>query len=53
VLYRRARQCERERKHRVNVVQVDFFQTGDLVRVVDSLNLAGGALRPKKSVAGR
>jgi hypothetical protein len=51
VLYRRARQCERERKHRVNVVQVDFFQTGDLFRVVDSLNLAGSASRPRKSVA--
>ncbi len=41
VLYGRARQCGAERKHRVNVVQVDFFATGDLMRVVDSLNLAG------------
>ncbi len=53
VLYRRARQCERERKHKVNVVQVDFFQTGDLVRVVDSLNLAGSASPPKRSVVRR
>jgi hypothetical protein len=51
VLYRRARQCERERKHKVNVVQVDFVQTGDLFRVVDLLNLAGGGREPKKSVA--
>jgi hypothetical protein len=41
LLYGRARKCERERKHRVNVVQVDFFQTGDVLRVVDSLNLGG------------
>jgi hypothetical protein len=37
----------------VNVVQVDFFQTGDLFRVVDSLNLAGNASPSKKSVAAR
>ena len=50
VLYGRARKCAAERKHKVNVVQVDFFQTGDLMRVVDSLNLAGSS---SGKVAGR
>lgn len=38
VLLGRARQCAQERGHLPNIVAVDFYKTGDLVRVVDQLN---------------
>jgi hypothetical protein len=38
----RARQCRRERGLLPNVVAVDFYATGDLFRVVDTLNGVGG-----------
>jgi hypothetical protein len=38
VLLARARQCAEERGHPPNIVAVDFYKTGDLVRVVDQLN---------------
>ncbi len=34
----RARQCQQERAHLPNVVAVDFYRTGDLFRVVRTLN---------------
>ena len=37
-LLRRARTCERIRDRRVNLVAVDFYDRGDLFRVVDTLN---------------
>ena len=37
-LLRRARACERLRGRRVNLLAVDFYQRGDLFRVVDTLN---------------
>ena len=37
-LLARARQCQEERKKRANVVAVDFYRTGDLFRVVRTLN---------------
>jgi hypothetical protein len=37
-LLARARQCESERKHLPNLVAVDFYRTGDLLRVVRTLN---------------
>lgn len=38
VLLHRARECERLRDHRVNLIAVDFWRTGDLFAVVDTLN---------------
>jgi hypothetical protein len=37
-LLARARQCQEERKRRANIVAVDFYRTGDLFRVVSTLN---------------
>lgn len=37
-LLRRVRRCERVRKRRANLIAVDFYRHGDLVRVVDELN---------------
>jgi len=37
-LLRRARECERLRKHLPNLLAVDFYREGDLFRVVDRLN---------------
>jgi hypothetical protein len=37
-LLRRARDCERLRERRANLLAVDFFGTGDLIGVVDELN---------------
>lgn len=37
-LLRRARECERIRKHFPNLLAIDFFKTGDLEGVVDELN---------------
>lgn len=37
-LLARAKQCSAERGKMVNVLAVDFFRTGDLLRVVDTLN---------------
>jgi hypothetical protein len=34
----RARQCQQERGHLVNVLAVDFYRTGDLIRVARTLN---------------
>ena len=32
------RRCERSRSHRPNVIAVDFYRTGDLLRAVRALN---------------
>ena len=37
----RARQCAKERKHIPNIIAVDFYGTGDLMRVVDEMNGVG------------
>ncbi len=37
-LLARARQCMRERNHVPNIISVDFYDTGDLLRVVRTLN---------------
>lgn len=37
-LLARARRCEKERGHVVNLLAVDFFETGGLLRAVDTLN---------------
>ena len=40
-LLARAEQCAKERKHIPNIIAVDFYGTGDLMRVVDTLNGVG------------
>ncbi len=40
-LLRRAQECDRIRKHRVNLLAVNFYRQGDLFRVVDTLNGVG------------
>lgn len=51
-LLRRARQCERERRHTPNVLMVDFYDIGDVVGVarvlngLDSASTGAGALLP-------
>ncbi len=37
-LLKRARACRRERKMMPNLIAVDFYRTGDLLRVVDTMN---------------
>ena len=37
-LLKRVRQCQRERRKQANLVAVDFYRTGDLFRVVRTLN---------------
>ena len=37
-LLKRARACKRERKMMPNLIAVDYYHTGDLVRVVDTMN---------------
>jgi hypothetical protein len=37
-LLRRARQCQRERHHIPNVIMVDFYNVGDVIRVAATLN---------------
>lgn len=37
-LLNRARQCQEERKHLPNLIAVDFYRTGDLLKVVNTLN---------------
>lgn len=44
VLLARARQCQNERHMLPNVVAVDFYRTGDLFKVVETLN---GIKRPR------
>ena len=34
----RARRCQRERGMLPNIIAVDFYRTGDLLKVVDTLN---------------
>jgi hypothetical protein len=43
VLYKRAEECAQERKHIPNIIAVDFYRTGDLLRVVNQLNRIGEA----------
>jgi hypothetical protein len=38
VLLARARRCERERKRLPNLLAVDFYESGDLLRAADTLN---------------
>jgi len=38
VLLARARKCAKERGHIPNIIAVDFWQSGDLIAVVDELN---------------
>ena len=40
-LFDRAKRCAGERGHLPNVIAVDFYRTGDLIRVVDELNGLG------------
>lgn len=40
-LLRRARECERLRGRRVNLLAVDFWRTGDVIGVADELNEVG------------
>jgi hypothetical protein len=42
-LLARARECERLRHRRVNLLAVNFYKRGDLFRVVDTLNGVGGS----------
>jgi hypothetical protein len=37
-LLHRARACERERRHIPNIISVDFYNVGDVVRVASALN---------------
>ena len=37
-LLARARRCQRERGHLPNIIAVDFYGTGDLLRVAGKLN---------------
>jgi hypothetical protein len=41
-LMRRLRECERVRRHIPNLVAVNFYARGDLLRAVDTLNGVGG-----------
>lgn len=40
-LMRRLRECERIRNHLPNIVSVNFYERGDLLRVIDTLNGIG------------
>jgi hypothetical protein len=40
-LLKRAQQCERERHMLPNILAVDFYRTGDLIKVVETLNRIG------------
>ena len=46
VLVGRARECERIRGRRVNLVAVDFVERGDVMGAVDALNRPGVGLSP-------
>jgi hypothetical protein len=37
-LLARARACERDRRHAINLIAVDFYRRGDIVRVINTLN---------------
>jgi hypothetical protein len=37
-LLNRARTCQRERRHIPNIISVDFYSVGDLIRVTNTLN---------------
>jgi hypothetical protein len=43
----RARECARERNHLPNILAVDFYRTGDLFRVVQTLNGLSPESSPK------
>jgi hypothetical protein len=45
-LLARARQCERERSRSPNIIAVDFYRTGDLLRVVRDLNGLDAPAKP-------
>jgi hypothetical protein len=47
-LLARAQQCEAERHHIPNIIAVDFYRTGDLLRVVNKLN---GVDQPEATAA--
>ena len=47
-LLARAEKCEAERNHIPNIIAVDFYRTGDLLRVVNKLN---GVDQPEAIVA--
>jgi hypothetical protein len=40
-LYTRAEKCAQQRSHIPNIIAVDFYRTGDLLKVVDRLNGVG------------
>jgi hypothetical protein len=42
-LLARAEQCEKERHHMPNIIAVDFYRTGDLLKVVNRINGIGEA----------
>ncbi len=41
-LLKRVEQCAEQRHHMANIVAVDFYLTGDLLRVVNAVNKIGG-----------
>ncbi len=41
LLLARARQCQQERGHLPNIIAVDFYELGDLIQVVNTLNGVG------------
>jgi hypothetical protein len=45
-LLARARECQEERQHLPNVLAVDFYRSGDVLRVVDTLNGLGPGSAP-------
>jgi hypothetical protein len=52
-LEKRVEQCQAERHHMVNIVAVDFYRTGDLLRVVNHLNgigLGGADVEPNSNL---
>jgi hypothetical protein len=49
-LLKRARQCRKQRGMMPNLVAVDFYRTGDLMRVVDALN---GVEQPETAEAAK
>ncbi len=47
----RARRCQEQRGKLPNLVAVDFYRTGDLLAVIETLNgIKGGGLRPSRPI---
>ena len=51
VLLHRARNCQQQRGKLPNLVAVDFYRTGDLLAVIETLNgIKGGGRRPSNPI---